>query len=55
MFTFVHFSLTISDDRQISTATYNLISLTEVHSVWKDFLQPQLPVTTTDSVHRVGK
>lgn len=55
MFTFVHFSLTISDDRQISTATYNLISLTEVYSVWKDLLQPQLPVTTTDSVHRVGK
>lgn len=48
MFTFVHFSLAISDDRQISVSTYNSISLTEMHSSWKDFLQPQLPITTTD-------
>lgn len=44
MFTFVHFSLAISDDRQISAATYNLISLTEEHSAWRDILQPQFPV-----------
>lgn len=43
MFTFVHFSLAISDDRQISAATYNLISLAGEHSDWGDFLQPQLP------------
>lgn len=44
MFTFVHFSLAISDDRQISAATYNLISLTGEHSAWRDTLQPQLPI-----------
>lgn len=44
MFTFVHFSLAISDDKQISAATYNLISLTGKHSAWRDTLQPQLPV-----------
>lgn len=43
MFTFVHFSLAVSDDRQISAATYNLISLAGEHSDWGDFLQPQLP------------
>lgn len=44
MFTFVHFSLAISDDKQISAATYNLISLTGKHSAWRDILQPQLSV-----------
>lgn len=44
MFTFVHFSLAISDDRQISAATYNLISLTGEHSAWRDILQPWLPL-----------
>ena len=44
MFTFVHFSLAISDDRQISAATYKLILLTGEHSAWRDVLQPQLPV-----------
>lgn len=41
MFTFVHFSLAISDDKQISAATYNLISLAGKHSSWRDI---QLPV-----------
>lgn len=40
----MHFSLAISDDWQISAATYNLISLTGEHSAWRDILQPQLPV-----------
>lgn len=44
MFTFVHFSLAISDDKQISAATYNWISLAGKHSAWRDILQPQLPV-----------
>lgn len=44
MFTFVHFSLAVSDDRQISAATYNLISLTGERSAWSDVLQPQLPL-----------
>lgn len=44
MFAFVYFSLDISDNKQISAATYNLISLTGKLSVWRDILQPQLPV-----------
>lgn len=44
MFTFVHFSLTISDDKHISAAIYNLISLTGEHSAWRDIPQPQFLV-----------
>lgn len=43
MFTFMHFSLTISDDKHISATIYNLI-LTGKHSAWRDILQPQFPV-----------